>query len=69
MFFLKGITQNCLAKVARSHRRGRFPVVTWQHPETKAYLLRGSEIQSNVILNTFKNIKSSSKINTGDCGM
>ncbi|CAH8574882.1 unnamed protein product [Schistosoma haematobium] len=68
-FFIipQGITQNCLAKVARSHRRGRFPVVTWQHPETKAYLLRGSEIQSNVILNTFKNIKSSSKINTGDC--
>uniref|UniRef100_A0A5K4FFU9 Myotubularin-related protein 13 n=1 Tax=Schistosoma mansoni TaxID=6183 RepID=A0A5K4FFU9_SCHMA len=62
----QGITQNCLAKVARSHRRGRFPVVTWQHPETKAYLLRGSEIQSNVILNTFKNIKASSKNNTGD---
>ncbi|CAH8512381.1 unnamed protein product [Schistosoma turkestanicum] len=60
----QGITQNCLTKVARSHKRGRFPVVTWQHPETKAYLLRGSEIQSNVILNTLKNIKVSSKNNT-----
>ncbi|CAH8570392.1 unnamed protein product [Heterobilharzia americana] len=62
----QGISQNCLIKVARSHKRGRFPVVTWQHPETGAYLLRGSEIQSNVILNTFKNIKTSSKSNAGD---
>ncbi|TNN07981.1 Myotubularin-related protein [Schistosoma japonicum] len=61
-----GITQNCLSKVAHSHKRGRFPVVTWQHPETKAYLLRGSEIQSNVILNTFKNFKASSRNYSGD---
>ncbi|VDQ00200.1 unnamed protein product [Trichobilharzia regenti] len=67
-FFIipQGITQNCLTKVARSHKRGRFPVVTWQHPETGAYLLRGSEMQSNIILNTFKNIKTASKGSTGD---
>ncbi|KAK4470174.1 hypothetical protein MN116_005754, partial [Schistosoma mekongi] len=67
-FFIipQGITQNCLSKVSHSYKRGRFPVVTWQHPETKAYLLRGSEIQSNVILNTFKNFKTSSRNYTGD---
>ncbi|CAH8857832.1 unnamed protein product [Trichobilharzia szidati] len=67
-FFIipQGISQNCLTKVARSHKRGRFPVVTWQHPETGAYLLRGSEMQSNIILNTFKNIKTASKGSTGD---
>ena len=38
-----------LQKVAKCYRHGRFPVVTWRHPRTKALLLRGSALHGKGI--------------------
>ncbi|KAF8561412.1 hypothetical protein P879_03099 [Paragonimus westermani] len=53
------INQICLTKVSRSYRHGRFPVITWQHPTTGAYLLRGSGFHSKSILGALKQVGSS----------
>ncbi|CAL8101323.1 unnamed protein product [Calicophoron daubneyi] len=55
----QSISQSCLSKVARFYRHGRFPVVTWQHPGTGAYLLRGSGFSSKPIVGALKYVGSS----------
>ncbi|TPP56399.1 Myotubularin protein 13 [Fasciola gigantica] len=53
------INHSCLNKLARSYRQGRFPVVTWQHPQNGAYLFRGSGFHSKSILGALKHVGSS----------
>ncbi|TGZ55039.1 hypothetical protein CRM22_010521 [Opisthorchis felineus] len=55
----QSITQVCLTKVARAYHHGRFPVVTWQHPVTGAYLLRGGGFNSKSIIGALKHVGSS----------
>eukprot|EP00108_Taenia_solium_P002239 TsM_000999000 transcript=TsM_000999000 gene=TsM_000999000 len=49
-----GFKRSRLDRVARYHKHGRFPVVVWQHLETRAFLLRGAAFQAKSILSAFK---------------
>ncbi len=55
---LQQFTKSRLARVAPSHKHGRFPVIVWQHPETNAFLLRGSTFQKKSILSALKTTAS-----------
>ncbi|KAL7061824.1 hypothetical protein AAHC03_0763 [Spirometra sp. Aus1] len=47
-------TKSRLARVARSHRHGRFPTIVWQHADTRAFLLRGSAFQTKSLFSAMK---------------
>uniref|UniRef100_A0A183SX77 Myotubularin phosphatase domain-containing protein n=1 Tax=Schistocephalus solidus TaxID=70667 RepID=A0A183SX77_SCHSO len=47
-------TKSRLVRVARSHRHGRFPIIVWQHADTRAFLLRGSAFQTKSIFSAMK---------------
>ncbi|CDS40960.1 myotubularin protein 13 [Echinococcus multilocularis] len=49
-----GFKRSRLDRVARYHKHGRFPVVVWQHMETRAFLLRGAAFQAKSVLSAFK---------------
>lgn len=36
------ISEESVKKVGRCYRGGRFPVITWKHPRTRALLVRGA---------------------------
>ena len=40
------ITDDCLCRISRLFRGGRFPIATWRHPVTKALIFRGSGLHS-----------------------
>ncbi|CAL8081456.1 unnamed protein product [Orchesella dallaii] len=48
------INDESIKKVARCYRGGRFPVITWKHPRTRALLIRGSAFNSKGLMAFFK---------------
>uniref|UniRef100_A0A6A7FYR4 Myotubularin-related protein 13-like n=6 Tax=Hirondellea gigas TaxID=1518452 RepID=A0A6A7FYR4_9CRUS len=40
------LSDECIGRVSRVYRNGRFPVATWRHPSTRALLLRGAGVHS-----------------------
>lgn len=44
------ITDESIKKVARCYRSGRFPVITWRHPRTRALLIRGAAFNSKGLM-------------------
>lgn len=48
------ITDDSIKKVARCYRGGRFPVITWRHPRTRALLIRGAAFNSKGLMAFFK---------------
>ena len=44
------LTDDCICRVGRVYRAGRFPVATWRHPNSKALLLRGAGVHSRTAL-------------------
>lgn len=48
------ITDESIKKVARCYRSGRFPVITWRHPRTRALLIRGAAFNSKGLMSFLK---------------
>lgn len=44
------LSDECICRVSRLYRNGRFPVATWRHPNTRALLLRGAGVHSRTAL-------------------
>lgn len=48
------ITDESIRRFCRSYRHGRIPVITWQHPRTKALLLRGAGYHGKGVMGMLK---------------
>ena len=48
-----GVGDEVLKKLSKSHKRSRFPAITWRHPENKSLLLRSSTVDTS-LLHAFK---------------
>ena len=50
-----GVGDEVLKKLSKSHKRSRFPAITWRHPANKALLLRSSTVDTS-LLHAFKGV-------------
>ena len=50
-----GVGDEVLKKLSKSHKRSRFPAITWRHPGNKALLLRSSTVDTS-LLHAFKGV-------------
>jgi myotubularin-related protein 5/13 len=56
------ISEDSVKKVARCYRGGRFPVITWKHPRSRALLVRGACFNNKGLLAFLKGTPHSSGI-------
>lgn len=48
------ITDESIRRFCRSYRHGRIPVITWQHPKTKALMVRGAGYHGKGVMGMLK---------------
>ena len=53
------ISDECVSKLTRGYRQGRFPVITWMHPRRKGLLLRGSSFHGRGVIGILKGTSGS----------
>lgn len=48
------LSDDCIVRISRFYKSGRFPAVVWRHARTKALLLRSSGFQGKGVIDAFK---------------
>ena len=57
------ISDESLKKLSRGHRQGRFPVITWKHPNKRSLLLRGSCFYGKGVTGMLRGHSNNSAVN------